>query len=71
MPRTDYSEITLDDLDGRSFALVGETAAILELDPRTVITAIQRGDIPSTRVGQQYRIPTAWLRAAAAAGDAA
>jgi len=63
MPRLDYSETTLEDLEDRNFALLPEAAAILECDPRTVISAIKRGEIPATKAGRQYRIPAAWLRA--------
>jgi excisionase family DNA binding protein len=64
MPYLDYSATTLEDLKDRHFGLAPEAAAILELDTRTVIEAIKRGEIPATKVGRQYRIPTAWLRAA-------
>jgi excisionase family DNA binding protein len=64
VPRLDYSDTTLEDLDGRNFALVPEAAAILECDPRTLIAAIERGEIPATKVGNKHRVPTSWLRAA-------
>jgi excisionase family DNA binding protein len=49
-------------LNGRWFVTITEAAAILEIDPRTVRRAIDRGDVPAVRVGQQYRVPAAWLR---------
>jgi excisionase family DNA binding protein len=66
MPYAEYEPATVEDLEGRNFATVTEAASILELDPRTVLSAIKRGEIPATKVGQVYRIPTAWLRTAAA-----
>ncbi|GGX94586.1 hypothetical protein GCM10010510_44730 [Streptomyces anandii JCM 4720] len=48
-------------LRGRWFATVAETAEVLHVDPRTVRRAIDAGTIPSTRVGQQLRVPVAWL----------
>lgn len=49
-------------LDGRLFADVPETAAILGRDERTVRKAAAEGEIPATRVGQKWLVPTAWLR---------
>jgi excisionase family DNA binding protein len=51
-----------DVLKDRLFADVTEAAAILRYDPRTVRRAIEAGDIPAVRVGERWRIPTAWLR---------
>lgn len=53
---------TLDDLGGRLFADVPEAAAILGRDERTVRKAAAVGEIPSSKVGQKYLIPVAWLR---------
>lgn len=53
---------TLDDLDGRLFADVPEVASITGRDERTVRRAAAAGEIPSTKVGNKYMIPTAWLR---------
>ena len=52
--------VTLDGLGDRPFATVAETAAILGVDPRSVRSAIRRGEIPSTRAGTSIRIPVAW-----------
>lgn len=49
-------------LHGRWFATVTEAAEVLHVDRRTVCRAIDRGEIPSVRVGQQLRVPVAWLR---------
>lgn len=57
--------LTIADLDGRLFAEVPEVAQLFETDARTVRAAIGRGEIPATRVGQRWRVPTAWLRQAA------
>jgi excisionase family DNA binding protein len=59
---------TLDDLAGRNFATVGEVAAILEYDARTIRKGITDGVIPAVRAGATFRIPVAWLRSAASAG---
>ena len=44
---------TLADLDGRNFATVGEAAAILEYDARTVRKGIADGDIPAVRADRR------------------
>ncbi|WP_430378425.1 helix-turn-helix domain-containing protein [Streptomyces sp. B1-3] len=49
-------------LHGRWFATVSEAAEILHVDRRTVCRAIDREEIPAVRVGQQLRVPVAWLR---------
>ncbi|WP_019066156.1 helix-turn-helix domain-containing protein [Streptomyces hokutonensis] len=49
-------------LHDRWFATVAETAEVLHVDRRTVLRAIDRGEIPAVRVGQQLRVPVAWIR---------
>jgi excisionase family DNA binding protein len=44
------------------FATSTEAAAILDVDPRTLRSAIERGEIPATRAGTNWRVPVAWLR---------
>jgi excisionase family DNA binding protein len=56
-------------LSDNLFAEVPETAEILQIDERTVRRAIERGNIPATRIGQRWRIPTSWLRKTAGLGD--
>jgi excisionase family DNA binding protein len=63
--------VTLDDLEGRTFATVQEVAGIMRRDQRTITQAIRDDEIPATREGQQWRIPVAWLKAQAAAGASA
>jgi excisionase family DNA binding protein len=53
---------TLDDLADRLFADVPEVASITGRDPRTIRAAAESGQIPATKVGKKYLIPTAWLR---------
>lgn len=65
MPNVDHGPVTLDDLEGRTFARVWEVAAILGCDRRTVRSAIRLGEIPHAKAGNEYRIPLAWLRRAA------
>jgi excisionase family DNA binding protein len=65
VPDTDHGPVTLDDLRGRAFATVEEAAKILDLDRRTVRSAINAGTIPGVRAGSTYRVPTAWLLQAA------
>jgi hypothetical protein len=65
MPRIDHGPVTLDDLEGRSFAEIWEVAAIFGSDPRTIARQCREGGIPSVKVGAEYRIPVAWLRQAA------
>jgi excisionase family DNA binding protein len=50
---------------GRLWATTPEAAAVMERDIRTVRAALQRGEIPHTKVGVRYQIPVAWLRRAA------
>ena len=54
--------MTLDELDGRLFADVPEVASITGRDERTIRKAAAAGEIPSTKVGNKYMIPVAWLR---------
>lgn len=54
--------MTLDDLDGNLFADVPQVAEITGMDPRTIRRAAQAGEIPASRVGAKWMIPTAWLR---------
>ena len=61
----DAQRQVLADLDGRLFASVPETAAVLRSDQRSVRRAIAAGDIPATRVGPVWRVPVTWLRRAA------
>jgi excisionase family DNA binding protein len=49
-------------LRGRWFATVAEAAEVLHVDRRTVLRAIDRGEIPAVRVGQQLRVPVVWIR---------
>ncbi len=55
----------LAELEGKLFATVPETAAVLRSDPRSVRRSIAAGDIPSTPVGPRRLVPVAWLRKAA------
>jgi hypothetical protein len=54
--------MTLDDLAGRLFADVPEVASITGRDERTIRKAAAAGEIPSTKWGNKYMIPTAWIR---------
>lgn len=51
------------DLEERLFADVPEVASLTGMDARTVRAAAESGQIPSTKVGKKYLIPTAWIRA--------
>ncbi len=70
MPDIDHGPVTLEDLQGRTFAEVWQAATILSRDPRTIRKAIKAGEIPAVRLGPRYSIPVDWLRAAAS-GEAA
>lgn len=54
--------MTLDDLGGKLFADVPQTAGILGCDERTVRKAAAAGEIPASKVGNKWMIPTSWLR---------
>ncbi len=73
MPDIDHGPVTLDELivQGRNFATTWEVASILRWDRQTVRTAIRLGEIPSVKAGAHYRVPVAWLRAAAEQGASA
>lgn len=51
--------LTMEDLrtSKRPTLVVNEVAALLCVDPRTVINAINAGQIPAIRVGKQLRVP--------------
>jgi hypothetical protein len=51
--------------EGRLWATPAETADVLERDVKSVYAGLDRGDIPSVRVGPRYQISVAWLRRAA------
>lgn len=61
----------LDRIEGKLFATVTETAAVLRYDSRTVRKAIEKGDIPAVRYGATWRVPVAWIREQAALGTSA
>ena len=48
--------------EGNLFASPADVAAIMRRDIRTVYAGLERGEIPSIRVGQRYQISIAWLR---------
>jgi excisionase family DNA binding protein len=50
-------------LDNAAFLTVPQTARLLGCDERTVRKSIGRREIPATKVGAQWRVPTWWLRA--------
>jgi hypothetical protein len=52
-------------LGDQIFASTPEAATVLRSDPRSVRRGIAAGDIPATRVGPRWLIPTEWLRHAA------
>lgn len=61
-------------LDGKLFATAPQVAEILNCDHRTVLRALELGQIPGLKTGVVWRIPTAWLREQAllgGGGDAA
>jgi excisionase family DNA binding protein len=58
-------------LENRMFFKVHEAADVLGLDERTVRRAVTAGEIPSTKIGAQWLIPTAWLREQGQMGPAA
>lgn len=40
---------------------VAAVARALDLSPDAIYDGVNRGDIPSVRVGRAIRVPTAWL----------
>jgi excisionase family DNA binding protein len=53
------------------FHTVNETAQVLRTDRKTVYEAIARKEIPAVRIGRVLRVPSAWLKRAAAMTEAA
>jgi excisionase family DNA binding protein len=49
-------------LDSRAFFSVPETARLFGCDERTVREAVARREIPATRLGCKWFVPTDWLR---------
>jgi excisionase family DNA binding protein len=47
---------------GDLFCFPADVAAVLGRNLKTIYPALERGEIPHTRVGQRYSIPVAWLR---------
>jgi excisionase family DNA binding protein len=62
------AQAALERIEGMLFATTTEAAAVLGIDARTLRKAIEAGDIPATRAGKTYRIPTIWLREQALPG---
>ena len=52
----------LDRIQTKLFATSTEAAVILDIDRRTLRSAIERGEIPATRAGATWRVPVSWLR---------
>lgn len=51
------------ELSGRSWAYPAEVAAVFDgKDVKTIYPALERGEIPSVRIGQRWQISVAWLR---------
>jgi excisionase family DNA binding protein len=55
---------------GELFCFPADVAAVLGRNLKTIYPALERGEIPYTRVGQRYSIPVSWLRRAADGADA-
>jgi hypothetical protein len=47
---------------GRLFCFPADVANVLDKDVRTIYDALERDEIPHTRIGQRYHISVAWLR---------
>jgi hypothetical protein len=47
---------------GKLWATPAQTADVLERDLKATYLALERGEIPSNRIGQRYNVPVAWLR---------
>jgi hypothetical protein len=47
---------------GKLFCYPADVAAVFDKDRDTIYLALERGEIPHTRLGQRYQIPVAWLR---------
>ncbi len=62
---------TLDDLSGKIFASVPETADIIGRDERTIRKCAETGLIPAKKFGANWSIPVAWLREQAGLPEAA
>jgi excisionase family DNA binding protein len=49
-------------LERTSFFSIPETARLFGCDERTVREAVRAGNIPATRLGAKWFIPTEWLK---------
>jgi hypothetical protein len=49
------------DEQGKLFCYAADVAAVFDKDLRTVYTAMDRGEIPSVKMGQRRQIPLAWV----------
>ncbi|MFN3706961.1 helix-turn-helix domain-containing protein [Microcella sp.] len=59
----------LDELRARPTLTVTEAAQLLGIGRNTAYSAVQRGDLPSLRIGGRVLIPTARLLALLEGGD--
>lgn len=60
---------TIDELRARPTLTVTEAAQLLGIGRNTAYSAVQRGDLPSLRIGGRVLIPTARLLALLEGGD--
>jgi len=60
---TDHTASNVPTAAERPWVTVAELAAILGVADHTAYEAVRIGQVPSFRIGRQYRIPTAGLRA--------
>ena len=60
---TEHNVPNVPTADERPWVTVAELAAILGVADRTAYEAVRSGEVPAFRIGRQYRIPTARLRA--------
>src|SRR5262249_4128913 len=47
---------------GKLVCSPADVARVIDKDHKTVYSALERGEIPHTRIGQRYHISIAWLR---------
>jgi hypothetical protein len=47
---------------GKLFGFPADVADVFNKDVKVVYRALERGEIPYTRIGQRYQISVAWMR---------
>jgi excisionase family DNA binding protein len=49
-------------LDEKAFLTCAEVARVFRRDARAIRTAVANGEIPATKIGTKWHIPSSWVK---------